>query len=88
MSSPKTAGELNKQSRATTWSPMFTEIGCQASYSKLALDVSAGVSDGRPRHSATKADHNRDSRAAHRQPCTTAIFDNGALAYTTSVSLQ
>jgi hypothetical protein len=100
MSSTKTEGEFNKRRRATTWcrvhgeSAVFTEIGRQASYSKLAisslLDFSAVVGDGRPRHSATKhADHNRDcEQPAHRQPCTTAIFDRGALVYTTSVSLQ
>ena len=84
MSSPKTEGELNKRRRATKWLSVFTEIGRQASYSKL--DFSAVVSDGRSRHSATKADHNRDSQASHRQPCSTAIFDTGALVYTTSVS--
>lgn len=94
MSSTKTEGEFNQRRRATTWSAVFTEIGRQASYSKLAisslLDFFAVVCDGRPRHSATKhADHNRDcEQPAHRQPCTTAIFDKGALVYTTSVSLQ
>ena len=61
MSSTKTEGEFNKRRRATTWSAVFTEIGRQASYSKLAisslLDFSAVVSDGRPRLSAN---HNQD----------------------------